>query len=168
MGRLSAEQERVDEQLTINLTATTMLKNFGLLCSISVRVILGLYFFGPGALMKSWIWRAHLPKWLHKAWCLSHSSWSWPLRFSYLAAVTGASIASLLNQSNISSFSAMSTNCDLILDSFPRACESGLEYRAVGTILVLVLEATPNKLSWFEDSSPTSRIFTAALCKQNS
>lgn len=168
MGRLSAEQERVDEQLTINLTATAMLKNFRLLCSISGRVILGLYFFGPDALMKSWIWRAHLPKWLHKAWCLSHSSWSWPLRFSYLAAVAGASIANLLIQSNVSSFRQCRHTATSILDSFPRACESGLEYRAVGTILVLVAKATPNKLSWFEDSSPTSRIFTAALCKQNS
>jgi putative oxidoreductase len=52
VGKLSAEQERVDEQLTINLTGIIMLKNFELLCSTCGRVILGLYFFGPGALLK--------------------------------------------------------------------------------------------------------------------
>jgi putative oxidoreductase len=52
VGKLSAEQERVEEQLTINLTDIIMLKNFELLCSTCGRVILGLYFFGPGALLK--------------------------------------------------------------------------------------------------------------------
>jgi putative oxidoreductase len=52
VGKLSAEQERVEEQLTINLTGIIMLKNFELLCSTCGRVILGLYFFGPGALLK--------------------------------------------------------------------------------------------------------------------
>jgi hypothetical protein len=31
-----------------------------------------------------------------------------------------------------------------------------------------VAKATPNKLSCNKDSSPTSRIFITALCKQNS
>jgi putative oxidoreductase len=52
VGRLSAKQERDDEQLAINLSGITMLKNFELLCSTSGRVTLGLYFFGPGALLK--------------------------------------------------------------------------------------------------------------------
>ena len=52
VGRLSAKQERDDEQLIINLPGITKLKNFELLCSTSGRITLGLYFFGPGALLK--------------------------------------------------------------------------------------------------------------------
>ena len=49
---LEKEEERAEEQPTISLTGITMLKNFELLCSTSGRVTLGLYFFGPGALLK--------------------------------------------------------------------------------------------------------------------